>query len=236
MYDHLDKLIDQEIEKQLHEIYGGSFLSNVKNLFTNSESASTERAVKKYGDWLVSDLRIHRTPVEKVLQQILNAISLGEFNKSKYQYDEIYHLYLYMKVTSPNGETKYLMTEKSPNIGWSERSSLHSDSSKGNDLSLSPKPVLFSDMINSTKQKLGKDFSRYSATNNCQVWILNLVKSIYELGGSAIPKSVQDFIFQDIEPYLTNASKKTANVLTGLSHAVNRLLGKGKRRKYKRQK
>jgi len=135
---------------------------------------------------------------------------------------------------SPDGQkVKYFMTEKSPNIGWSERSSLHSDSSQGNDLNLmAPTPVLFSDVIARTKARMASDFSRYSATNNCQVYVVNVVQSIYESGGSVIPQDVHRFIWQDAEPLLNSASKATANVVTGLSHAINRLMGKGNKRKH----
>jgi hypothetical protein len=212
-------------------LYGKGLFSNIRNFFKNDTSQQTEKMVKQYGDWNITELRIHRTPVEKVLQSVMNAVSSGKWNemKNKYQYDDIYHLYLYLKLQSSDGKVKYFMTEKSPNIGWSERSSLHSDSSKGNNLNLSVRPISFKDVIDKTKQKMGVNFSRYDAINNCQQYILNLVLSIYELNGEVLPSEIHNFIWQNAEPLLNDTSKQTANFVTGLSHGINRLLGKGRR-------
>lgn len=212
-------------------VYGKGLFSNIKNFFKNDTSQQTEKMVKQYGNWNITELRIHRTPVEKVLQSVMNAVSSGKWNemKNKYQYDDIYHLYLYLKLQSSDGKVKYFMTEKSPNIGWSERSSLHSDSSKGNNLNLSVNPISFKDVIDKTKQKMGVNFSRYDALNNCQQYILNLVLSIYELNGQVLPSEIHNFIWQNAEPLLNDTSKQTANFVTGLSHGINRLLGKGRR-------
>lgn len=224
-----------KLELMKRKKHGDGFFDNVKNLFSNSKSQKTEEMIKKYGDYHVTELRIHRTPVEKVLQKIMNAISSGKWDKEKsnYQYDDIYHLYLYLKLVNDNGDVKYFMTEKSPNILWENRSSLHSDSSKGNDLTLTVNPVLFKDVIASTKKNMGSNFHKYSASNNCQIYVLNLLKSIYSLNGMELPDEIHQFIWQDIEPLLSSTSKNTANVVTGLSHAMNRLRGYGKRQ-YKR--
>lgn len=223
-----------QLEEQLNVMRGDGLFDNIKNLFKNNKSPATEKMIKNYGDWMITQLRIHRTPVEKVLQKVLNLVSSGEFEnvKNKYQYDDIYHLYLYVELKSPDGnQTKYFMTEKSPNIVWQERSSLHSDSSKGNDMTLQPKPVLFKDVIEATMKQMGAEFSRYSAVNNCQVYILELCKSIYQLGGDKLPDNIMTFIWQDVPSQLPRNTLTFSNIITKSAHAFNRLLGKGKKKK-----
>jgi hypothetical protein len=67
---------------------------------------------------------IHRKPVDKILKDVINVISLGKFENYKKTYDEVFHLSVIFEVEK-DGNKVYLMTEKRPNIYWSKVNSIN---------------------------------------------------------------------------------------------------------------
>ena len=98
-------------------------------------------------------------------------------------------------------------------------------------LDLKPyKETTLGQVMELTKSNMGNEFNTYNAkTNNCQVYINEIVKAIAQLTKNYdISDGVHNFIYQDMTPYISNFASKTANQITDLGHFFGRILGKGK--------
>jgi len=241
--EHLQELENkiQRITKEMNEYEkkkksGEGFFKDtfnkIKHIILNTGSPQTDKMVKKYGDYYVKRAMIHRKPVDKILKDIINVISLGQFNNYKRDYDDVFHLAVILQLENKNGNTVYLLTEKRPNIFWKEVSSLDDYPSNDDKLQVkleSFKPVSFAQMIEETKKIMGDKFNKYQAKdNNCQVWILSLFDAFFKLVGMDINnpvfKMIKNYIYQDMTPYITKTSSDVANKVTDLGHIFNRIL------------
>lgn len=204
------------------------FARYVGNITSNKLSPATDRAVSEYGDFYITQISVRRNPVEKVLQKVLNFISRGEYEKAKQEkYDDIYHLYLYVELADDKGHLQHFRTEKTPNIVWIDKKPNQSENPMDHIMNLQiPAKPKFKDVIQLTKQRMGVNFSRYTASEwNCQNYIYNLVESMCQLSHINFPVSLQQFILQDTENILTGTAKSVANGVTSLGHTFNRFLG-----------
>ena len=240
--------IEKDLEGQIHATakdfgFGYGFFDNLKNIFTNSFSASLDKVQKTYYPLIITKIQIYRTPVEKVPLALLKLLSAGNFDY-KSVYDQLFHLYCVFELAN---ETRtgflYQLTEKNPNIVWESRSNLISTAQNAQSVlfdvqSASKNIVRFGDMIKVLKANVGKQLYDYNAAqNNCQLYILNLIKATCAIISVPVPKNLTDFIYQDLSGVLpsTSTSSKIANAVTDTAHVLNRvktaLTGKGKDRK-----
>ena len=227
-----------ELKKQGKGRYkkGGNFLKNafnkVKHILFNTGSPQTDKIVKEYGDYVIKNAVIHRKPVDKILKDVINVISLGQFNNYKKSYDEVFHLSAVFEVEK-NGQMVYLMTEKRPNIFWSKVNSLDDyNSTDSSRVNLSKfQPCTLSLMIDKTKQIMGSDFNTYNAKtgNHCQKYILSLFEAFYQLQRFPLPAIIRNYIYQDMAQFITEFAGDTAKKVTDLGAMFNRVIG-GKRR------
>lgn len=213
-------------------LYGDGIFDYIKNVISPNKSVESENIIKKYWGWYVKQIAIHRSPVEKVLQKILNLISLGKFNKEKEKknYDDVFHLYMILELWNPKtNEIVYLQTEKEPNINYKKVSSLESKDSKGDSIKIKlSRPCDFRDVIQDTKMVMGDKFYTYSNPhNNCQTYIFMMVHSMYKIMNEEMPKSITDYILQDVSDLVTGTTRSIANTITSIGHLFGRLLGKG---------
>ena len=212
------------------ELEGNGIKDYVMSFFSSSKSRKTEEILKKYGNYDIISIKIHRSPVESILQKVLNIVSLGNFEKEKKKlnYDQIFHLYMIMELKKDNHKVFYL-TEKAPNIEYIEQKDLESKQSKGDSLFIKlTHPVKLSSVIEETKKQMGEHFAKYSNPyNNCQTYIFNMVFAMFKLTVEEMPKSVVDYILQNVEDLVKGDTKNVANFVTSLGHFIGRtLLGK----------
>ena len=212
---------------------GGLFddtINRIKNVFTNDYSYATEQAVKKYGDNQITRAYVYRTPVS--VKSILNLISLGKFMENyEKNYDDVYHLYIIIEMIDKNGKYNYLLQEKRPNINIEVRKGLGSGEKNTESVEvILPKSVLYKDMTDLAKKKLGINFTRYTATHyNCQSYILTLIESMFDLSGRNLKNEMEliNFIYQDPKKLFSGIENigKISNKVTDLGHLVGRLTG-----------
>ena len=83
-------------------------MNNFLDVYLNKRPKILNTFLTKYGNIKIKSLIISRKPVAKIYQQILNIITLGEYNKNKkkYFYDDVYHLY--MIIIFENGQWRNL--------------------------------------------------------------------------------------------------------------------------------
>jgi hypothetical protein len=234
--EKLKKFIEMEIRRQL-QLEGSGIrdtlkraVDKVRHIIFNTGSPQTDKILGQYGDYIIKNAMIHRKPVDKILKDIINAISLGEFNNYKKTYDELFHLSVIFELQKGN-DTVYLMTEKRPNIYWEKVDSLKSyDSTDNSYVNLSKfKPCTLTQLIDKTKEIMGSDFNTYNAkSNNCQTFILSLFKAFFELQRFPLPTPIKSYIYQDMTPFLTKFAENASLKVTNLGHVFNRIMGAGK--------
>lgn len=208
---------------------GQGLFDNIKNIFTNTKSSALDNVQKKYYPLIITRVQIYRTPVDKVPVQLLKLISLGNFDY-KSHFDELYHLYCVFELANESRSGfLYQLTEKTPNIVWEDRKNLLS-TAKGAQSMIFNLPnnsqVRFGKMIDTLKANVGKALYQYSAAqNNCQLYILNLIKATCTEAGISVPSNLQSFIYQDLSPVLpsTSGTSKIADVVTSTAHVLNRV-------------
>lgn len=194
-----------------------------KNVFYNDRSFTLERYEKAYGNYIVTDIGVHRTPVESILKKLLSVISLGKFDKVYKSYDEIYHLFIILRLLDPvNKRQIFIQMEKRPNVTITQVPNITSKDAMGKNSMYYHinGAITFKTMMDDVRKKEGKNLFKYTPNEyNCQQFILSIVHSLGV-------KHLDMFIFQDkIGDYLTGHTKIIATGITDLGHLVNRLQG-----------
>ena len=178
---------------------------------------STQKMLNKYGDIKIKEIKACRTPVTKVLQKIINLISLGKFKQGidKTPYDDVYHLYL--QITLDNN--KVLVVEKNDNINISDKIT-HKPNTEIIDVPMNGKSLTVNEMLATCLNTIGQDdFFLYDGLRgrNCQNFVVNCLKSS-GLGN----QSNYDWILQDLTEVNkaldeSNLGHSTRTIVTGVT-------------------
>jgi len=117
---------DIQLENDLHggnlfnsvaELFKNGF-NRVKNLITNPIRVNAppyyRSFLETFGNLLIEEITICKTPIQAVFNGILNAISFGQWDKSKAElnYDNMYHLFMICKLVSG----QYVRLEKNDTL------------------------------------------------------------------------------------------------------------------------
>lgn len=136
---------------------------------------SVKDIMNNHGQEIVTSITLRRNPVSHLITGAMNAVSLGSFQKKLDQqpYDKLFHLAMLVETNN----TRFLL-EKIERVNVTK--------SIGNPqgletlaVPLNGKEISVFDLINNTKEQMGKNnFLDYDAvTNNCQVFIMNVLDS-----------------------------------------------------------
>jgi hypothetical protein len=184
--------------------------------------------LNKYGAGTVYNLIIVREPLESVIEDAINIITLGKWNiaKKKYNYDRMFHLYMIASLSMPNGDKQYIKIEKNQVINMSDNVEFP-EKSEYIRVPVECCITLF-DLMNKTKEAIGSNFFKYDAfNNNCQNFLLNILK-VNEL----LTPQIAGFINQNVEQLLQELPSFTqpfAGLITGIAGLANRFVeGEGK--------
>lgn len=180
----------------------------------------------KNGDCIIKSLTVYRQPVPKMLTQILNVISFGQWNKyqQKYGYDKFFHLYLKVDYFDNIGNLNSCKVEKNEVITISKwDNNKDTKDSESFPIKFDMNNLTIHQMLNNTLKKMGaeKYFSYRFDTNNCQVFVLSILEYNNLLADNP---DVKNFIFQDIKAIVSNVNRLTsnfANATTDLAHRFN---------------
>jgi hypothetical protein len=227
----IEESID-DIQKQ-HDIHikGGNFIKFVKSIPGRITGFITGRGnqyppqcrefLAKNGNNIISSLTVYRAPVQAFIKPILNAISLGEFQRllNKNGYDKLYHLYC--RITFANTDMRL---EKNEVIKMTQPFTDENDSESLN-IPLK-QTITINELLNNTEKFMGNKYFTYSAfNNNCQNYIL----SILEANNISFPEA-KTFILQDMTDFKTNlpsATKTIARTTTDLASRIDILVNGG---------
>jgi hypothetical protein len=175
-------------------------------------------SLKKYGDSTVREIIVGRTKVLKVVQTLLNAMTLGNFNreKQKYGYDDIFHLYAVLVLD--NGVK--LITERNQRIVLTEDTNNRDNVSDKISISTNIKlNQLFQNAINADGDKIW----RYdSLSNNCQNFITSLLRN-----SGYLTEEANTFINQKVDNLLDPITKNIAQKTTDIASIFENLIKGG---------
>ncbi len=196
---------------------------------TNEFNNVSSNTLETYGSYNIQGLQIYRTPISNILNTAMNLISLGKWNelRKKYGFDKLFHTALVCDIGGKN-----IIVEKNEvvNISSSYKTSKETQTFH---INMQGKVFTLNDMVMGCKQRMGdKQFFDYDAfTNNCQVFIKNMLQTV-----SLYDSGVDRFLFQDLsEIYrqLPSYTSKIAKLITRAGAFISRLRGDGGEREEK---
>lgn len=210
-------------EEKLPEGKARNFVTGPRKGYLDNPS----RMLDQYGDWTVTGLTVRRDPIQQMLNTLLNAVSLGKWNKARrdFQMDKLYHLSLTVRIAK-DGQVKDLMIEKRPHIAIAPQSASNSKTEIAQLAAPSP-PVTLQAFMDRAQQAAGDRFFSYDAfDNNCQDFILGVLRANHV----AMSEEASKFVKQDISNVIKEQPKyvqKVAQGVTNLGHRVNEVFGGG---------
>jgi hypothetical protein len=225
-----DSYLRQAVGKVTNEFVNPESLlrSRIEDVFTGIRKnlpPSSRKVMEKYGSWTIVDAKLRRHPIGSVINQALNFVTLGQWDKAKAiaNYDKLFHLALIITVQS-GSETHELMVEKNEviYIGNVKDASMSPDY-----LPVRLPSVSLAEFIAKAAESKGENFFLYDAFhNNCQ----DFVSSLLEANGS-MTSEAKKFIKQDTVALLRNVPGYTADVakaITNLGALINKAMeGRG---------
>ena len=184
----------------------------------NDYPPKVRNIISKYGEKTIKSIVVDRTPVPSAITGALNVVSMGAFSKrlGRTPYDKLFHLRI--DITFTDGYV--IALEKNEVINSYERPK----KLKGGEqevINNIPSDLTLNDLLEGGKRIQGSKFFSYSASsNNCQDFIISLLK------GSNIGTSEDyEFIKQNTSSLFKGDSflRKVANTATDLGGKVNEI-------------
>lgn len=168
--------------------------------------------LNRYGSMTISNITLRRAPIKGVINTLLNWISFGKWNevRKRYGYDTFYHLSMVFNVANTTA-----VLEKNQVINLSTGYSQQPDTEI---MSIqSPTNLTVNELMENTRKAMGdKNFFTYDAfTNNCQVFLMNVLKA-----NGLLTDASKSFIVQPIENLvkeLPGYMKPVARALTDIA-------------------
>jgi len=176
---------------------------------------------QKYRDWEVEKLRVVRRPLPSAISSVGRLV--GDFGS----FDELFHLYVETSLRDPlTGERTVVMTERNQTLKALDKQSGGVSSSADSAIDLThrlgerPSTLTYGEMIENARIRhktedvgKGKDFATYDVrTNNCQIFVSNLLKA-----NGLYQESDGEFIDQHAEKLLPKWAGNFANKATGMA-------------------
>lgn len=208
----------------------GDFLKKgvekVKDIFkpTYKLNNISTKTLNQYGNKPISSMSVYRTPIQNIINIVLNLLSFGKFEevKKKYGYDKLFHLALVCVINGKN-----IIVEKNEVINISTSYNVTNDT-ETMPVSTGGQILILNKMLENTKKIMGDTkFYQYDATdNNCQDFILAILNS-----NKINTPLVNSFVKQNTEELLKELPEYTSKVsrfLTDTGAIISRILGRSK--------
>jgi hypothetical protein len=216
----LIKKIEYELEtKSKDELVGMGFFSDVKDFFNKgvqkvkklfefnkNYTRGVNNIIQKYGNKRILKIYIFRKPVMKVLEKVLDFISLGQFVRAKEysNYDDLYHLGLVFQLE----DNTHILMEKNAKID-AEIIKVSSMKDLGEIYPVNVnKQLIFGDALRNTETGMSKEYFTYSPfANNCQKWAQGVLKY-----NNLLTTDADKFIYQPLADILKMVPKSTPKI------------------------
>lgn len=174
-------------------------------------SPSSKRNLELFGNFEITGMTIGRHPLISPVTWLANHLTVGE------PYDKLFHLFLVVNTSQGS-----LLIEKNEVINIAQ---FHGFKQGDETMIISNFPrVTINQLLENTRRRMGDDnfFSYQASSNNCQVFILNILEANNIHSG-------KEFILQDTGSIFKNHPelRKTANTITDIAGRANVLLEGG---------
>lgn len=207
-----------------------SFILNAFDLIgglRKGPSPKVRDITKKYKDWKIIDYSICRIPLTSKIEAVLNLVTLGHIHEDlkERDYDNLYHLFMLVKIISPDGsKTKRILLEKNEIVEVTEKiPSLKTSKC----IPVEGPSISIGELLLNGEDFQGKNkFWLYDArNNNCQVFIMSLVNgNKLRCTDCGTMDDLRNFVKQDVEDLLVKPLWSLAKGLTNTAHAFNIIL------------
>jgi len=181
------------------------------------------KTINNYGNEIIKDLEIVRSPIRSFLMKALNILTLGTLKTAmdKYGFDRFYHLALI--VTLESG--KKLLVEKNEQINITDSIKI-GDNPEYMKVEIN-KTITLNEMLNNSIKTIGQEqhFIYNAFKTNCQFFILYLLKS-----SGLLKDSYYNFLYQDISKLYQELPSYVGTVAKNATDAAsdyNTLIGTG---------
>jgi hypothetical protein len=174
--------------------------------------------IKRHGDDEIVNILVCRKPIQKGVDKFINIITAGKYdrNKTKMKYEDMYHLYLVLE----NDHNQTYKWEKNHVVTVTKATSLCKNYI-GVPMTRSLKVY---EMFDKALKSQGNNMWLYDAvTNNCQVFVMNMLAS-----NGLMTEKLADFIKQDAEKIIDSNTRAIARIFTDIAAVGDKFIyGKG---------
>jgi hypothetical protein len=195
-----------------------------KKTARQSFSKHSKKILDEFGNCPIILLNVYRKPIFKLINQVLNFISIGKWDKfrGKLAYDKLYHLSLVATIKC-NNKIKNVIIEKNEIINISTEYPT-SEYTEIYPIDIN-KYLTINDMLDNALKYMGKNnFYHYDPfKNNCQSFIKNIL-----ISNGLDSKEAEDFIYQPMDELIKNIpeytiifGQKITSIAGRLSELVN---------------
>ena len=186
-------------------------------------SPRVQKIIDKYANEKILGIKIVRTPLSPALTGAFNAVSGGEWNKrmQKTPYDKLYHLW--MIIDTDRGRVRF---EKNEQINMSERPSV---GGKDETMDIHTQGLTVGQLVDNAIRYGGADFYKYSVSNNCQNFIMSVLKGSHLSNPNVdtFVKQNTDILFKKDDGSNDDTLRKVSNTITDLAGRADILLQGG---------
>lgn len=184
------------------------------------------RLLQQIGNKQVTGLIVGRKPIFEFINSILNVLSFGNWKQGmkQYGYDKFFHLFIRVFYIDDTGKIKSIKIEKNEVITISEFEFSKNKDDEYMQLNIHNINLTINQLLNNTRNMMGDTlyFSYNPFTNNCQNFILNMLRANNILQQNP---DAQAFIYQDkISEIIKNVNplaQKFSTSVTDTLHQAN---------------
>lgn len=207
----LDNTINR-VENTLDQAYNGQ----------SKYPLNVQKIINKYGNLVVENYTLKRSPVASAIVSLINIISLGSIQKkiNRSNYDTLFHLFIEFKIN----DTLKINLEKNERMNMTVNEKYRENTQSKEILNTESKTI--NEILENTRLYMGDLFYTYSASqNNCQDFIASIIKS-----NNIGDQTDLEFIKQDTETLFKNKSylSKISDTVTNLAGSSNTIFSGGK--------
>jgi hypothetical protein len=198
--------------------------------------ASVRSILERYGEYDVIGVELYKKPINSYMDQLLNLLSLGQFNvnKQKLDVDKMYHLWMEVKLYDSQSQrfiSKPLVIEKNQTVNISTiedagYEQLYEDSEhiRAPDPSMMSLNQFVENGIQVLIDNGLKPFNYDGQNNNCQIFVNAML-----VGNGIDTPELDKFVLQDTNYIVGNLSSFTKDIMRGAIDAAQafNILSKG---------
>ena len=207
----------------IRDIYNG-FIDRLQGFYkgVRLDFPPKERALLKlYGNAQIIQITICRAPIHRMLDKVLNVLSIGQWDNLKNQnnFDKMYHLYMIIKLNNHH----MIRIEKNDVVNITNNFKIESDA-EFDEVNLNGQQITLNELLQNTINKVGaKQVFIYSPwSTNCQRFVLDVLQS-----NGLLTEQSQHFIHQDLTELVKKLpwyTKMIGQKTTDLAHVADVLI------------